>query len=365
MRSLHPQDFFLLRQRVAEVQSEWRPWSVAMSVWMVNGQIIVGDQESLQVLFRTLQTMPAPALKGLFRMVLRLAERVQVALDILESFFYESESRELWKSEGREVLNPGLGVMWPTTINAVQKYWVLYNLMEDDREAKEHQWSMVKFMVGPHAPKGIKKLSERDKEREQELRERRSLIQDRTYWEVLGVVKKLRGKDRDMAIRKIRKAETYDELQEEMKNWVQGNLDDHDQVIETVKNRIREDVQLRERLEIERNEALRKAMEEEANRPVGRPEVLRTLTPEEVEDFMKTPPPQQIYYPSGENMAYKKYLAAKTMSPGNLIVQGNQLVPSVPVDVESLRGLVKDDDDVGTTVDSLQMSVNKRLPQAD
>jgi len=303
-------------------------------------------------------------MRVLFTMVLRLAERVQLALDLLESYFYESESRELWKSEGRHILEPAFGVSWPSTINAVQKYWILYNTMEDERENREHQWTMVKFMVGPHAPKGIKKLSDKDRERERELRERRAKIQDRTFWEALGVIPKLRGKDREMSIREVRKAETFEELQEEMKNWVRGNLDDHDRIVESVKNRIRDEVQAREQMEIDRAEALRVAMEEESNRNVGKPEILRTLTPEEMDRFMR-PQPVQVYYGEGRNSAYEKYLATKTILPGNLEARGDTVAPTVPIDMSRLNQLLSEENGPKEDSSSLQEVLNHRIPRMD
>jgi hypothetical protein len=167
----------------------------------------------------------------------------------LESYLYEEESRKMWKSAK---VNPQLVLMgaYPGAerigTNSYQNVWFDWNQYEDNRIEDESSWNYTKVLVSAQAPKGAKKLDAKDKARLEREKTRRTEVQDRAYYKWLGVIgedDKVTDVDSNMEVFQPRSAH---ELVEEMRRWVAGEKDFHDQVIDDYKNRVKQQVEDRE-----------------------------------------------------------------------------------------------------------------------
>lgn len=328
---------------------------------MIDGQVLGSDQSALMKVYRQVSMMPATVQSFLYRIVLGLAKRVQTALEVMESYLYEDESRDLWKSEGPDACEMGWGLDWKMGHNYVQRYWILYNRVEDMREQRNWEWQMVKFQVSAHAPKGIKKLNEKDQRQEHELQVRRRRTQDLVYFESLGLIPKVSGRLRKDSLMSVRKAESFEELQEEMKMWVEGKKDSHDEIVESIKNRIREQVEARKQQEKERIEAIRELAREEELPDQGK---FLMLSGEEAskyrEQLIKKAPPQ-VFSQNTHNSAYDKYIAAKLMAGNIRVDERGNLHGGMEIESAELR----DEEESKVNPSILQDLIDRRRPQIE
>lgn len=312
MRTLDSADWHLLKYRThGATVREWKAWAIASSIWMANGIVVNSDEDDLFELSQMCLTLPQSVLDDLHGILAGLMRRMRTAGERVEAFCYESESRHLWGSDGANVMGRAEYRGLTRARNPIVTLWVYFNQYEDDWEEKTYSWDLAKFIAGPHAPKGIKKLDTKDKEQARLLRERRQRIMDRVYYEAKGVLSKekkegppkLKGK-----FLEYREAHTEAELQNEMRMWVAGEKDEHDAVVDHFKSRIKTEREGRVRHEQERREQLVQAMEDEGLNPMV-PVPLVGEAGQKFLDRMKSrmPGTSRIVTPT-HNRAYEKYI---------------------------------------------------------
>jgi hypothetical protein len=369
LRSLSDDDWFVLRTRTwgAEVK-EWKAWLVSSSVWMVDGQIVLGESTAAYRLFEMCLGMPSSILDELEMLVTALMKRVSEAARVVEAFMYEDESRLLWKAQGGAKPDSYFqGVQVGT--NPVRRIWSYFNDIEDQREHNDYLWGLSKFMASPHAPKGVKKLQAQDQKSKGEEKRRRQQIMDRLYYEATGVIAKLTDQERKEGRRgawqEVRMAETEEELQEVMRRWVEGIKDDHDAVVDGAKARIKHDVQQRKlKAEIQRK-ALTAALEEE-----GISSARNQLVPiagKAGQEFLdrvraRVPGTSKVVQDNEHNSAYDKYIA-KNPEVGNLVVDDQgRIMSTQPVDPDMVNVMLRPDDGAEPT---LQEKIAARRPTAE
>lgn len=353
LRTLNPTEFRVLKHRVCGRQGEWRPWTLAMSTWMMDGQILTRtDQPALVETYRCMRALPTGVQNTLYSVLGSLVRRSKKALETMEGYLYEAESRELWRTDGENLIAVAHENTGSKGLNLAQRYWMLYNRMEDDREKRNTMWAFVKFMTGAHAPKGIKKLNEKDSRYERDLELRRQSIRDRVYYESLGVIKRLEGRERDLESRPIKKAETEEELREEMAKWVAGEEDEHDVIVRSIKERIRESVEERKRLEEERKEELRQAFLEETKMDTGS---FVFLSPEEAQKAQvpSASSVPHVYFDTGHNSFFEKHVARKPQT-GALRVENGQIISGREVDPSSVETLLGPEEDASESLKPLR-----------
>ena len=293
--------------------------------------------------------------------------KVREATDIVEAFLYETESRYLWKAEGAaSVTAGGLGPKDPG-LNQIQKLWVFYNRAEDDSESDRREWEIAKFMIGPHVPKGIKKINAKDKKQRNDAKRRREAIMDRVYYEVQGVIPKKKTKDGTSRFEKyegwdVKVAETEEELQDEMRRWVAGIKDPHDNVIDYVKAKIKTERETAKNRAQAQRVALERAMEEE-----GVPKTqLIPMTGKAAQEFLervraRVPGTSKVMQDSlAHNSAYEKYIK-KNPEVGMLEVdeEGN-ITSKTAVDPKQMVEMLRKPDE--REAKSLQDLVSGRRP---
>ena len=367
LRTLSADDIDLLRWRVPAKTftiHEWKAWSVAMSAWMVDGQVVLGDSDALYRLYQMFKGLPLIALDTLYGIWTTLMKRLDLSSDQAEAFLYEQESRYIWKADGSFMGSRRVYGTEPLPLNPIQRLWAYYNQMEDEREQDAHDWEMSRFVVGPHAPKGIKKLQSKDAQHQSDMKRKRQAVMDRCYYETQGIIpsrkdkKRIKGPWQD-----IRTAETEEELQEEMGNWVKGVKDDHDRVVDGIKARIRHGVEGRRKHEEERSRALQQALDEEG---LTEKNQLTPLSGEKGQEFLdrmrtKIGGTKFVFDDHTHNSAYDKYIR-NNPEVGNLRVdeEGNITSTSnLPVTEDMLQMLTQPDENEKS---ELQKEVENRRP---
>ncbi len=329
LRSLDSSDWYMLRYRAhGSSEQQWRAWVVAESTWMVNGSVLLREEDARPLLYQMCVALPSNALANLYGVVIALLRRARTAATRIEGFLYEDESRQLWHSDGQALLarEGHHGILLPK--NPILKLWIYYNQVEDQREHNDYLWSLAKFQAGPHAPKGIKKVNAQDAKRANELVARRQQVMDRTYYVAKGMIDdtpegQAAGKRR---FQEVIEAQSPEELREEMRRWVAGEKDDHDRVVEAIKTKIRTEVEGRRERERLRREALQKALEDEGFKPSR----LVPLSGKAGQEFLervkaKVPGVSKVLDDRTHNSAYEKYIA-KPAAVGTLQVGDDGLV---------------------------------------
>lgn len=333
MRTLFPGEMFVLRHRLSAdpTPRAWQEWAVASSVWMIDGQVVLGDANAAVRVRESLLGFPKSALEMLFSVFTSLHNRVRKALSRLEAYCYEDFARTNWRMVGRQ--SPArleiAGVPGVTALgmNHVQRLWMAYNLAEDDRQAWNLEWAAAKLVASATSPKGVKKLSQRDESERKVEEERRKAVIARTYYESTG---KSVGETNGMV---VSRSVSPEELVDEMNRWVQGERDLHDQVIEAYKNTIRAQHEAERARHEERMQKVATLQAEvEA---IGGPSIVG-YTAEQLRELRGESRPRRgttVVASEGATRVFEKFVSREVL-PGGL-VDGGKGVPIAPDAVDS------------------------------
>ena len=365
LRSLDISDWYLLRYRAHGASEHgWRAWVVATATWMLNGSVVLNEEDALPLLYQMCFALPIRALENIYEAVMALVRRSRDCTQLIEAFLYEEESRNLWRSDGAALLASPGERMFLRARNPVLKLWTMHNQMEDLRGHNDYLWQMAKFQAGPHAPKGLKKINAQDRKRENDLEARRQQVMDRTYYVAKGMVdespkdsRKSKRRFQDVVL-----AESPEELREEMRRWVAGEKDDHDRVIEGVKGRIREEVEGRRKKNKERQTALQKALEDEGMQSTN----LVPLSGKAGQEFIervkaRVPGVSKVMQDNTHNSAYEKYIAKPTEAGALRVDDDGRVTSDLPTDENMLDVMRKPQ---GKDPVSLQQKIENRRPTA-
>lgn len=355
LRSLGTGDLFLLRSRTAGATArEWRVWTVASAIWMINGRVILGQDDYVPFLAEYVSRMPNTVLGVLFSTVLGLWTRVADAIDDTEPFNYELGSRYKWKSFGSQIPSPGVSGAERLGLNTVQRIWTAFNEMEDSRRSDETAWEGFKLVASANAPKAVGKIDQKDSQRRKEEVELRERKLDDFYYIKIGVLKKGEGGAPTTLSSFRGHTKSVEDLEEEMRRWVSGDADHHDKVVEDYKNNIR----LKREQDQQQMEAHRKALEEaraEQERAAlesgFRPQPLITLTGEQLQRMLQErggglSRPGVAFIPKAPEAGrlYDKFVAEGVVQPGQLqVVDGKIVAPDAnpEADMRTLNSMVR------------------------
>jgi hypothetical protein len=246
LRSLYPSDLFLLSHRINDWNSdhEWKTWWVASSVWMVNGINLLEEIHAVNSIYNSLSRLPKNTINVLYSISLGLSSRLNKALEGIESYCYENVSRMTWKQQGKKIPIEITGIpgVQKLGLNTVQKIWISYNVAEDESQLDQMNWQHAKMIASASAPKGVEKINDREEKLKEEQEEKKQDIKDFYFYKCLGL---LSDKDINSSSKKetFRISKTVEELEEEMRRWVSGDLDQHDLIVQEYKNKVRRDME--------------------------------------------------------------------------------------------------------------------------
>lgn len=267
MRSLYPSDIFLIRNW-ADSSYDWKVWTVANSIWMVDGHICL-DRHVPPVLSEFLYRLPKPVLNRLFNIELGLFKRTKKAEKALGAYVLEDVSRQKWAFAGKSnpIRDSFLGIQGVESLgpNYVQQVWSAWNQAEDQKEKDLYEWALTKTVVSAQNPKGARKLNAKDKMREEREEKKRQFALDEFYYQARGIIDEngfTLGPDGQPRQVRMKTASTPQELSDEFRRWVAGEDDWHDRIVREYKERIHANMEARKR---DQEESIR-AMHEEAAR---------------------------------------------------------------------------------------------------
>lgn len=255
LRSLSPGDLVRIRNCLPldSTGRDWKEWCLAISVWMIDGYIVLDQPNVAPLIRKQLRKLPKNIIDILWSILHGLFNRVSAALPKVESYCYESHSRVSWRFCGKGIPSREEITGVPGTsrlgMNIIQRMWVSYNMSEDEREADLRSWNAAKLVASSNSPKGIKKLNASDESRYRAEEMRRQKTMDQLYFEHIG------WKSADEHENLSFQPHTADELVEQMRRWKDGELDFHDIVVRNWKAKIRE-------LEDEKRMAMKQRAEE-------------------------------------------------------------------------------------------------------
>lgn len=346
LRSLGPGDQFLLQHRVGpkSAQSELQLWTIATATWMVNGTSLLEEPNGAAVVFKALQKVPRSTRNILFSQVAGLYSRMGRALSRTEAYCYEPYSRAKWGLCGRQ--SParddyaGIPGVSRLGLNYVQRMWLAFNLGEDQRLDHRWQWQAAKMIASATSPKGVKKLNTADERLQKKEEERRRRVISKMVdlvlwgdspqdnddpWVVL-----VEGKP--VQVMPVKKAQTAEELEDEMRRWVAGERDWHDIVVDTYKARIKA------QFEAEKQERESALTEVHSHPGVSGGTSLVGYTLDQIRDlrpdlFQPKKQGKRVFDNQTPSVVYQKYVQEE-VQPGRLMADGSKVYDTSPMGQE-------------------------------
>jgi len=332
LRSLNPGDLFLLRSRVSGYSSndkEWQYWSIASSIWMVDGWITLQDVHAPSYLYQKIKNLSSVVVDVLFNTVLGLHQRQTKAVSAAEAFCFEATSRYKWKSYLSGAVNAFTGIpgVERLGLNYVQQMWAVYNGHEDKRVDEENAWERAKLIASAQSPKGVKQIDEADRRRRLEEENRRQQIMDKFYYVSKGILKEgVDESDNSLEGPKyIQRTKSVEDLEKEMYDWVTGREDWHDKTVREYKEQVIAKYE-QEKAEAEaRAEMLRQLHEQQADTPVSLVGYTPTQLAQILEERGSGPEgARHIFEHPVREAVFQKYIAKKPTA-GNLKVEDGKI----------------------------------------
>ena len=332
LRTMYPGDLKLLseRIRVRNSEVEWMAWSLAMSSWMIEGRVFLGEVNTACDLFPFFKGLEKVSLKKCFSQLGGLIQKSNKALKGLKAFLTESYSRSLWKHYGGRI-NPrffGVPGVEVLGLNLVQQIWTASNLVEDLRDAEQTAWEHALFVASSQAPKAIKKIKAREKESRESYEKEKQTERDHYYYYRIGILTEEEFETPEKV--RDRRVKSVDDLDAEFRRWIKGEKDEHDRVIEDYKN------YLIEQYEREQGHRLQSQEELEAegiSLVQQSPVELRAYTEEQLNDVLKNRRSgnyKVVHGGKSLNRVYDRYLKRREAGPVPLFGE------------EDLKSLIKD-----------------------
>lgn len=234
-----------------EVRDAYRCALIAHSVFMVDGVNALNDRpRHVHRISRTVSRLPAGVRDKIIEHLTALNERASRLHPLVEVYAYENRSRFRWAQvQPAHVHAPlvtgiaGTDCLGMTTSQAL---WTAVNRIQDRREEMDRDWSNAKFIGSCFAGKGVIAIDERDKARADRERVDREERKIEVLYDYLN--RSVRGKPQEQVIdlpdgRKavvVRsgspdgrwRADSAEELRDQLERALSGEKDHHDLVIE-------------------------------------------------------------------------------------------------------------------------------------
>ena len=334
--------------------SSWMLWTIARSIWMVDGMIVLGEKNSSYFMYQQIKGLSEKTIKRLFQVTLALTSKVNSQAEEITAFLKEDYSRVMWEqlrshSLPSERIN-GIAGSESLGMNLIQKIWSSYNSLEDSRIAEQKAWSNAKFIASANAPKAIEKINKKEQSKLEQISNRKKRELDEFYYRSTGVITGEKG-EKVFTNKEIKSATTAEELENEMRMWVSGEQDHHDKIVSAYKNRIKRE---REEDLLERQKIL-----EEMRNEVGEEEEIQAISPligythEQLSDLLKQKGRshtkiKQVFSESNDNL-YNKHVSEEASTgrlkvrDGKIVIKGSDNALMEDLSKNSLTGGIKDD----------------------
>ncbi len=237
---------------------------LAYSIFMLDGENLLSGsrEENLKALGTSISEWDETFSGEVMSIIGDLNSRVANSYKLIEAYIYEETSRYYWRSLHDKMLNSfdvsGIHGTNSLPINEHQLLWTFYNLIEDQNQDFERQWSFTKFIASAWNPKGVKQIEDHDRTKKNRERERRE--------EVRLKAKDPKAFENRRYVRQ--EARTREELQKQLLDWVQDRKDTHEIAMEEWEKNVAKQY-------FEKQERLKQRLE-------VTPEVIEDMKPEQI-----------------------------------------------------------------------------------
>jgi len=268
-----------------EARAAFRGAFVAYSVFMVDGQNVLHDRpRHIARLIKAVGRI-SPAVQGkVVENLTALNKKASRLFPLTEPYSYESRSRYRWLQMKGGPVHSHLYTGIPGTdelgMNYCQQVWTAMNNIQDLREDLERDWANAKFVGSCFAGKGIRSIDEKDKmrrEKERTEREEEKMKALHAYLNRLSGVEEPAetvslpdGRQAEVA-RRFR-ADSVEDLAEQLSASLSGEKDFHDSVIEAKERVLRaraEAIEAEKRMFFSRARALGEPVPGGGSRVIG------------------------------------------------------------------------------------------------
>jgi hypothetical protein len=221
---------------------------IAHSIFMVDGNNCLYERpRHINRLIKAIAKLSPKMQDSLIESLGALNERAALLFPLVEAYAYENRSRFRWLQVKNQSIHSPLstGVAGTDEIgmNVCQQTWVALNNVIDRQEETERDWQHAKFIGSCFAGKGIRAVEEKDRGRREKEKTDREDLKMRVLYAYLN--RKI-GKDvedeepvpvqlpdgRFAQVVKRFKAETAEELADQLSRSLSGEMDHHDMIIE-------------------------------------------------------------------------------------------------------------------------------------
>lgn len=241
----------------SDVRSQFRAAFIAYSVFMVDSVNTLFERpRHINRLIKTIGRLQPAMQEEIIRNLATLNERASRLHPLVEVYAYENRSRFKWMQIDNTQIHSPMATGIPGTdelgMNTSQQTWTAMNRLIDRRESMEREWSNAKFIGSCFAGKGIRSIDEKDKSRLERERIDREELKMKLLYRYLN--RTTEGEDPEDTIelpdgRKavvVRgnaqdgkwRADSAEELAEQLEKALSGEKDHHDRVIEAQQVRL-------------------------------------------------------------------------------------------------------------------------------
>lgn len=240
-------DFFRpLRKSSLDVKISFRSSFIAHSIIFIDGENVLHDRMNhIRKLMETIGKVPSGIQEEMINNLSSLNSRANRLHPLTEVYAHENRSRFKWLHVQSAPINSSIitGISGTESLgmNYCQQMWVALNRLLDSRDRVEAEWSNAKFIGGCFAGKGMRTIEEKDKARKEkeslELQELKSKVLYRYLNRNAGpediAAKQISLPDGRMAtVEKMFRAESVEELANQLSSALSDEKDYHDKVIE-------------------------------------------------------------------------------------------------------------------------------------
>lgn len=234
-------------QSTEEKKNHYRSAFIAHSIFLANGNNVLVDREkNIGKLIKIVSRLSSVHQEKIFENLSALNERASRAFPLTEVYSFENRARFRWlqlsSAQINVTSNTGISGTESLGMNHCQAMFTALNKIYDRRDILEREWQHAKFVGSCMAGKGMRSVEEQDRNRhereriereEEKIRVLRSYLNRTTAKDKIPVdtVRLPDGRTAEVVSR--HRADSADELAEQLTNALNGEKDTHDLAIES------------------------------------------------------------------------------------------------------------------------------------
>lgn len=243
-----------------QVRATFRAAMIAHSLFIIDGVNVLHNRaDHFDKLMRVVSAIPAQIQDKIVENISYINARAMRLHPLVEPYCQDNRSRFHWMQLGSVPLHSSKITGIPGTddlgMNHCQQTWTALNRLADIREEAEKQWAYAKFVGSCFNGKGVRQVDEQDKARKNRERQEFEENRMRVIRDYLNKSSGQRDESADLILPDGRKAivegrfraESAEDLAEQLSAALSGEKDAHDIIIEQHFKRAMREKEERER----------------------------------------------------------------------------------------------------------------------